>query len=297
MRVYDIFLIFVLALIPYAHQNAWVPIFTQTQFIPFYRLFLGFVMCYFVIKCITIFFDNNHKEALIQISIQPDPLDFISGLAWGLVIYKYYELDNIALLFWIILGIAIIWIGFLGSTVIHNKKGIRAKKGSTWLPWNSVESILLNSAFFTIKTKDNHIYPPILAKKISKTQFNLFSDRLNKLGENKQIPILNTLENATLLTYIEAPNISEEEVLDDVFTKNEYLIMLSEEGVVFADIPQILTWKHIYTARLLKEDRLIIRFRQSWLQTKTKILYKNDFEIVDWLKLMDWVEKKIWVKI
>ena len=101
MRIYDILLILVLALIPYAYDAAWFPLFTQIQFIPFYRLLLGFVMCYFVIKCITLFFDNNHKETLVQISIQPDPLDFIGGLTWGLVIYKYYEFDIVALLFWI----------------------------------------------------------------------------------------------------------------------------------------------------------------------------------------------------
>ncbi len=286
MRLIDVFIISALALLPFV-----LDLETITNYLPFLRLLIGGLAIYYLVKGINLFFDNHHKDTLIQISIHPDPLDFILGLLWGSVIFQYYTIDSLTLFFWVLMGTAIFWIGFMGSTVIHETKGIRPNKRGKWIAWDNIQCLVLNPAFFTFQTKDNEIHTPILAKSLLKTTYNQFNDNIIKLGVSENIPTAAGLPNTKLLTHIEAPTIQEDAILDDVFTKNEYMILLHKTGFILSDIPYFIPWKRLFRTHTTM-DKLTIRFEVNFVQSVSKTFYKNDFELEDWQSLVNAMEQK-----
>lgn len=291
MRIIDVLIVGLLALVPFI-----LDLETTQTYMPFLRLLLGGLAVYYIVKGINLFFDNHHKDTLLQLSIHPDPLDFIIGLLWGCVIFQYYTIDNLALFFWVLMGAAIFWIGFMGSTVVHQTKGIRPTKRGKWIPWNDIQYMVLNPAFFTFQTERKTIYAPILAKSLLKTTYNQFSDAVVKLSRSENISTAEGLPNSKLITHIEAPLVQEDGILDDVFTKNEYIILLHETGFILSDIPYFIKWNRLFRTTI-KVDKLTIRFSVNAFQSISKTFYKNDFELKDWTDLMTAMKQKELVRL
>ncbi|MFK7950306.1 MAG: hypothetical protein AB8G11_22145 [Saprospiraceae bacterium] len=282
MKFHDVIIIGLLALLPLALSQGLV--FGGNLAIAKLPIVITLVvtLIYFAIKCFFLYVATYSKQTFFRTSVNVEIFDIITGGFWGIVIFRYYQLDYSFLMIWILIGLFIFIIGFLSGAAINENYGIRLKKSGRWMKWSEISEIYINPVFFGFQTKNGRLYP-VLANKVNKTAFENLKKGVIKVAQNQGIKI-HAIPTKGNLILGEAQFEEDGDALDDFIAKIKDFVLIEPKGLLFSEQNELIAWAKIFNIDK-QEHSITIEYNPK--NPKQKKLYQDDFNTKDWEKMME----------